>query len=75
MFTAITPDGLLCQSRDPVKWHGGRCTKGVANKGKYQFEATVTDDGLARVGWSTKRADLELGSRSLIFVCFGTLSF
>jgi len=32
--SAITPDGLLSQSRDQQGWHGSRCTKGVVGKGK-----------------------------------------
>ena len=32
------------------------------NSGKYAFEATVTDDGLARVGYSTTKATLDLGA-------------
>lgn len=48
---AVTPDGMVCQSRD-VAWHGLRATKGVVNKGKYYYEATVSDEGLCRVGWS-----------------------
>ena len=30
--------------------------------GKYYFEATVTDEGLCRVGWATLKAKLELGT-------------
>ena len=29
--------------------------------GKYYYEATVTDEGLCRVGWSTELAALDLG--------------
>lgn len=29
--------------------------------GKYYYEATVTDEGLCRVGWSTDLAALDLG--------------
>uniref|UniRef100_A0A915JTM9 Uncharacterized protein n=1 Tax=Romanomermis culicivorax TaxID=13658 RepID=A0A915JTM9_ROMCU len=57
----IAEDGLLCQSRDAQKWHGARATRGVVGKGKYYFEATVTDDGLCRVGWATLDASLDLG--------------
>ncbi|CAG9464204.1 unnamed protein product [Pedinophyceae sp. YPF-701] len=57
---AISPDGLVCQSRAP-KWSGGRGSTGVC-KGKAYFEATVRDEGLCRVGWSTKAASLELGT-------------
>ncbi|CDW54086.1 ATP dependent RNA helicase Ddx1 [Trichuris trichiura] len=59
---AITPDGLLCQSRDQKGWHGARATKGVTGKGKYYYEVTVTDDGLCRIGWSTLNASLNLGT-------------
>lgn len=30
--------------------------------GKYYYEATVTDEGLCRVGWATDRATLNLGT-------------
>lgn len=30
--------------------------------GKYYYEAKVTDEGLCRVGWSTLKAKLELGT-------------
>lgn len=59
---AIDPDGLLCQSRDPQKWQGARCNRGVFGKGKYYYEGTVTDDGLCRLGWSTAQASLDLGT-------------
>ncbi|XP_074644951.1 ATP-dependent RNA helicase DDX1-like [Tubulanus polymorphus] len=59
---AIDADGLLCQSRDAMGWHGTRSTKAVTNKGKYYFEGTVTDEGLCRVGWSTNKARLDLGT-------------
>ena len=50
---AVTPDGLRCQSRDFKAWQGCRATKGVVGKGKYYYEATVADEGLCRVGFST----------------------
>ena len=50
---AITPDGSRCQSREQREWHGCRANKGVHSSGKYYYEATVTDEGLCRVGWST----------------------
>ncbi|BHF69464.1 ATP-dependent RNA helicase ddx1 [Sparganum proliferum] len=59
---AIDPDGLLCQSRDPAGWHGARANRGVRNKGKYYYEAKVTDDGLCRVGWSTLHASHDIGT-------------
>ncbi len=48
---AVNPEGTLCQSRDAA-WSGIRTTQGVVNKGKYFYEATVSDEGLCRVGWS-----------------------
>ncbi|RLU24295.1 hypothetical protein DMN91_002383 [Ooceraea biroi] len=59
---AVTPDGLRCQSREQKEWHGCRANKGVSGSGKYFFEATVTDEGLCRVGWSTSQAALDLGT-------------
>lgn len=58
---AVTPDGLRCQSRAP-NWQGCRATKAVHSHGKYYYEATVTDEGLCRVGWSTVQAALDLGT-------------
>lgn len=69
---AIDPDGLLCQARDPQGWHGTRSNKAVCGKGKYYFEATVTDEGLCRVGWSTEKAKLELGIDKFSFGFGGT---
>lgn len=57
---AVTPDGLRCQSREFKEWHGGRATKGVFGKGCYYYEATVTDEGLCRVGWSTQTVSFSL---------------
>ena len=59
---AITPDGLRCQSREFKDWHGCRATTGVKGPGKYYYEATVTDEGLCRVGWSVQSASLDLGT-------------
>ncbi|XP_050521813.1 ATP-dependent RNA helicase Ddx1 [Daktulosphaira vitifoliae] len=70
--TAITPDGLRCQSREQKEWHGCRATNGVKNSGKFYFEATVTDEGLCRVGWSTFQASLDLGTDKFGFGFGGT---
>ncbi|XP_066593768.1 ATP-dependent RNA helicase Ddx1 [Prorops nasuta] len=59
---AVTPDGMRCQSRAQREWNGCRATKGVHGKGKYYYEATVVDEGLCRVGWSTSQASLDLGT-------------
>ena len=69
---AIDAQGLLCQTRDESQWHGCRATKGVCNKGKYYFEATVTDEGLCRIGWATVDAALDLGTDRLGFGFGGT---
>ncbi|XP_075984261.1 ATP-dependent RNA helicase Ddx1 [Anticarsia gemmatalis] len=69
---AVTPDGLRCQSRDQKGWHGSRATKGVHTKGAYYYEATVTDEGLCRVGWSTQAARLDLGTDRFGFGFGGT---
>ncbi|OQR75005.1 ATP-dependent RNA helicase DDX1-like, partial [Tropilaelaps mercedesae] len=69
---AVSPDGLTTQSRDPKGWHGCRATKGVSVKGKYYYEAKVTDEGLCRVGWSTQTASLDLGTDKQGFGFGGT---
>ncbi|KAL1433778.1 hypothetical protein MTO96_012309 [Rhipicephalus appendiculatus] len=69
---AVSPDGLTTQSRDQKGWHGCRCTKGVQYRGKYYYEAKVTDEGLCRVGWSTQAAALDLGTDKQGFGFGGT---
>lgn len=69
---AVTPDGFRCQSREFKEWHGCRCTTGVRNTGKYYYEATVEDEGLCRVGWSTQQASLDLGTDRFGFGFGGT---
>jgi len=59
---AVTPDGLKTQSRHPKEWHGCRSSLGVAGRGQFYYEATVTDEGLCRVGFSTDQASLDLGT-------------
>ncbi|XP_022108756.1 ATP-dependent RNA helicase DDX1-like isoform X1 [Acanthaster planci] len=68
---AIDESGLLCQSRE-FSWHGTRSNQGVINRGKYYYEATVTDEGLCRVGWSTSNASLDLGTDKNSFGFGGT---
>ncbi|XP_059622379.1 ATP-dependent RNA helicase Ddx1 [Phlebotomus argentipes] len=69
---AVSPDGFKCQSREFKEWHGCRCTTGVQGAGKYFFEATVTDEGLCRVGWATQKANLDLGTCKFGFGFGGT---
>ena len=52
---------MLCQSREEWKWQGGRAAVGYVS-GKHYFEAEMTDEGLCRIGWSTKAAKLDLGT-------------
>jgi len=69
---AVSPDGLRCQSREQREWHGARAVKGVTGRGKYYYEATVTDEGLCRVGFSTDQASLDLGTCRFGFGFGGT---
>uniref|UniRef100_A0A6B2E557 ATP-dependent RNA helicase n=1 Tax=Phlebotomus kandelakii TaxID=1109342 RepID=A0A6B2E557_9DIPT len=69
---AVSPDGFKCQSREFKEWHGCRATTGVQGAGKYFYEATVTDEGLCRVGWSTQAANLDLGTCKYGFGFGGT---
>ncbi|KAK2180352.1 hypothetical protein NP493_447g05038 [Ridgeia piscesae] len=69
---AIDVDRGLCQSRDQKGWHGCRSNKGVSGYGKYYYEATVTDEGLCRVGWSTMKAKLDLGTDNQSYGFGGT---
>ncbi|CAO1433733.1 unnamed protein product [Diamesa serratosioi] len=69
---AVSPEGYKCQSREMKDWHGVRSTSGVRNTGKYYFESIVTDEGLCRVGWSTEKASLDLGTDKFSFGFGGT---
>jgi len=60
-------DGFQCQARNAQYWAGGRANYGVELGGKFYYEATLMDDGLARVGWSTLEASHELGVDRLGF--------
>lgn len=51
---AVSEDGITCQSRDQY-WNGVRAIKGVRGRGKYYYEAKVSDEGLCRAGWSTQQ--------------------
>jgi Superfamily II DNA and RNA helicases len=44
----------------------------VYGRGKYYYEATVTDEGLCRVGWSTSQAVRDLGTDRFGFGFGGT---
>jgi len=68
---AISSDGTTCQARHDKNWAGGRATIGV-KAGKYYYEATVKDEGLCRVGWSTTAAKLDLGTDKMGYGYGGT---
>jgi ATP-dependent RNA helicase DDX1 len=58
----ITSDGLSTMNVESSKsWLGVRATHGVKGSGKYYYEASIHGQGLARLGWSTSSANLELG--------------
>ncbi|KAG2489591.1 hypothetical protein HYH03_011872 [Edaphochlamys debaryana] len=71
---AVSPDGLMAQSRSEKAWGGGRAGVGVlASSGaKVYYEVTVTDEGLSRLGWSAATAALDLGTDRLGFGYGGT---
>jgi ATP-dependent RNA helicase DDX1 len=58
-------NGVICENLNPKQWAGARATHGVRS-GVYYFECTITGppNGIPRVGWSTKAANLELGKDS-----------
>jgi hypothetical protein len=68
---AISSDGLVVQSRDEKGWGGCRASTGFF-RGRLYFEATVTDEGLCRVGWSTKSAAYDIGTDNQSFGFGGT---
>jgi len=63
--------GHRCQARNDRAWAGGRATVGVL-QGKVYYEVTVADEGLCRVGWSTRQAGLDLGTEPISFGFGGT---
>lgn len=51
----------MAQARHERSWAGCRGTVGVFG-GRVYYEATVRDEGLCRVGWSSKAGALDLGT-------------
>lgn len=51
----------IAQCRHPVIWDGVRATHAVAS-GKWYFVASMRDEGISRVGWSSCHASLILGT-------------
>ncbi|VDL76287.1 unnamed protein product [Nippostrongylus brasiliensis] len=72
MGLSLSQDGLSCESRVPKAWYGSRCMGGVHTRGKYYYEAIITRDGLCRIGWSTLKASLDLGTDQESFGFGGT---
>ena len=62
-LVAVNPEGTIAQCRNLAVWEGVRATKAVAS-GKWYYVAIVRDEGLCRVGWSSKYAQLILGTDS-----------
>lgn len=51
----------IAQCRHPVIWDGVRATRGVSS-GKWYFIVKMCDEGISRVGWSSRHASLILGT-------------
>ncbi|KAI0567325.1 RNA helicase [Gracilaria domingensis] len=58
---AVSDDRTVAQSRHHAIWEGVRATKGVC-QGKWYYVAKMRDDGICRVGWSSRHAQLNLGT-------------
>ena len=71
LMHGLSVAGHRCQARNDRAWAGGRATVG-ASQGKVYFEVTVADEGLCRVGWSTRQAGLDLGTEPISFGFGGT---
>lgn len=48
------------------------CEIFLLGSGRFYFESTVTDEGLCRVGWSTEKATLDVGTDKFSFGFGGT---
>ena len=67
----LVATGHRCQARNDRAWAGGRGTVG-ASQGQVYYEVAVADEGLCRVGWSTRQATLDLGTDPVSFGFGGT---
>ena len=63
--------GVDVQNPDQYRWQGGRSERGVLS-GKHYYEATITDNGLCRIGFATSDAFQELGKDAFGFGFGGT---
>lgn len=70
---AVDESGLTCQCRSMGKrdWFGVRANVGVL-RGRWCFEATVADEGLARVGWARPNGTRNTGTDAMSFGYGGT---
>lgn len=58
---AVDSEKNIAQSRHPVVWDGVRSSHCVCH-GKWYFIGRIRDDGIGRIGWSSKHASLILGT-------------
>ena len=69
---AVDSTGTLVQSRHPRDWAGVRSTSAPYRGGAYAFECTVTDEGLCRIGFTTRTGTRQLGTDNNSFGFGGT---
>jgi ATP-dependent RNA helicase DDX1 len=70
-MVSVSEDGLAAQCRLEKDWGGVRGNIGVL-KGSAYYEATMTDEGLCRLGWSTQAGSHNLGTDKFGFGFGGT---
>ncbi|PXF45892.1 putative ATP-dependent RNA helicase ddx1 [Gracilariopsis chorda] len=58
---AVNADRTIAQCRHHAIWEGVRATRGVCS-GKWYYVAYMKDEGICRVGWSSRNAQLNLGT-------------
>ncbi|CAK9304419.1 unnamed protein product [Gordionus sp. m RMFG-2023] len=71
---SIDPERSICENHTQ-QWLGCRANKAISTriKGKYYYEVSITEEnGLVRVGWSSKQASFDLGTDRLGFGFGGT---
>lgn len=60
-LVAVDKNENIAQCRHPVIWDGVRATHGVSF-GKWYYIVEMRDEGISRVGWSSRQASLILGT-------------
>lgn len=58
---AVDSRASVCQCRLSFVWEGVRATRPVAS-GKWYFVGCMRDEGISRLGWSSRQASLILGT-------------